>query len=173
MLSQPIQSKRLTLRDMTAEDAAIVFSIWNNPDNDKYMGDPVGSVDEIVAICQDKHHDDSYLKVAELLDTHEIIGTCCFGPTTEAHEWGFGYSLRQPFWGQGFATEIVQTIIQYGKDSGITDFITDCAEENAASARVMIKCGMTLASRSSFVQPNSGIEYPSLIYKLKLDKASL
>ncbi len=169
MLSNPFESERIILKDLTETDAQRVYEIWSNPENDKYMCDPIGSVDEIVSICGDKANDADYLKVATLKDTGEIIGTCCFGPTSNApDEWGFGYSIHKDFWHKGFATEIVKAIMDYGYSLGIKDYISDCAEENEASARVMEKCGMQLASKSSFLQPKSNIEYTSLVYKVHL-----
>lgn len=165
MLSHPFESERLLLRDITESDASFVYALWSNPENDKYMGDPVGSVDEVIAICRDKASDENYLKVATLKNTGEIVGTCCFGPTSNPNEWGFGYSIYKSFWGKGFATEIVQAIISYGQRMDIADFISDCAIENTASARVMEKCGMKVAYKSSFLQPKTNIEYVSCVYR--------
>lgn len=49
---------------------------------------------------------------------------------------------------------------------GIMNYISSCAEENIASTRVLEKCGMNLAYKSSFLQPSLNIEYVSSIYQL-------
>lgn len=170
MNSNQIESERIVMRDMTEADAQTVYEIWSNPENDKYMGDPVGSVEEVIEICRDLPESPSYLKVVVHKNDDAIIGTCCFGETDKQDEWGFGYSIHKAYWGKGFATEMVQIIINSGKNMGIRNFITDCAEENGASARVLEKCGMKLSHKSSFIQPTSKIEYVSLIYKLNLWK---
>jgi len=98
--------------------------------------------------------------------TSSIIGTICFGPTDDVLEWGFGYSFDKSSWGKGYATETVKAIIDYGISLGIKRFVSDCASENIGSSRVLRKCGMILDHNSSFLQPESGIVYESLVYKL-------
>ncbi len=168
MLSRPILSERLVLRDITAADAQTVYEIWSNPENDKFMNDPIGSLEEVLTICAEKPEDPQYLKVVTLKETNTIIGTCCFGETSQGDEWGFGYSIHKDYWGKGYATEIVKAVISYGVEMGIKAFASDCAEENVASARVMEKCGMSLAYKSSFLQPKLNVEYTSLVYKISV-----
>lgn len=169
MISDNIISERLILRDVEEGDAEDIWEIWSNSENEKYMSDPVESLDEIVAVCRNNKNTKGYLKAATLKDTEEVIGTCCFGTTNKKDEWGFGYSIKQGFWGKGYATEIVKTIITYGSSLGITDFISDCAVENAASGKVLEKCGMHLDHKSSFKQPKLNIVYESNVYKLHID----
>lgn len=88
--------------------------------------------------------------------------------TDKEDEWGFGYSIRKEYWGKGYATEIVKTIIKCGQSLGIKDFISDCALENVASGRVLEKCGMHKAHKSSFKQPKLNIVYKSQVYKLHI-----
>lgn len=166
MFSECIESERIILRDVTEEDANIVYSIWSNPENDKYMSDPITSLQEVKDICRERTEDMDRLTVVILKETGELIGTCCFGKTSGDAEWGFGYSISKPYWGKGYATEIVQTIIDFGMSLGIMNYASSCAEENVASARVLEKCGMTLAYKSSFLQPSLNIEYISSVYKL-------
>ena len=168
MLSEPILSQRLVLRDITVADAQSVYDIWSNPENDKYMNDPIGSLEEVLSICAEKPEDSDYLKVITLKETNTLIGTCCFGETKAGNEWGFGYSIHKDYWGKGYATEIVKAIIAYGIEQGVKAFASDCAEENVASAKVMEKCGMTLAYKSSYKQPKLNVEYTSLIYKISM-----
>ncbi len=169
MLSGSIISERLVLRDMTQDDANDVWQIWSNNENEKYMKDPVESVDEIKSICQNNRDSHGYLTVATLKGTGEIIGTCCFGPTNKKDEWGFGYSIRQNCWGKGYATEIVKAVIKFGCSIGITDFISGCAIENTASGRILEKCGMHVDHKSSFKQLKTNIIYESHVYRLHVD----
>ncbi len=169
MLGDNIISERLILRDMAEADAKAVWEIWSNSENEKYMGDPVESQEEIVSICKSKKNSDGYLKVATSKDTGEVIGTCCFGSTDKKDEWGFGYSIKQECWGKGYAPEIVKAVIKFGYSLGIADFISDCAIENSASGRVLEKCGMHIDHKSSFKQPKTNIVYESHVYKLHID----
>ncbi len=167
MLTDNIISKRLILRNMSQDDDKVVWEIWR--ENQKYMSDPVKSLEEVTSICKDFVNYNSYLVVATLKDTGEVIGTCCFGPNDISDEWGFGYSIKQKFWGKGYATEIVNAIISHGRSLGIKKFESDCATENTASARVMEKCGMKFSHKSSFTQSIDNIVYESSVYQLHIN----
>lgn len=145
--------------------------MWSNKENERYMSDPVDSLDEVISICENRENNEEngYLTVATLKDTGEVIGTCSFGPTDEKYEWGFGYSIDQEYWGKGYATEIVKAIIEYGNSVGIKDFIASHAIENPGSGRVMEKSGMHKDHKSSFKQPKLDIIYESQVYKLHID----
>ncbi len=171
MLFNNFKSERLIIRDMKEEDAKEVWEIWSNSENEKYMGDPVASQDEIISFCIEnkRTNNHNHLAVATLKDSGEIIGTCCFGPTKKQEEWGFGYSIKQEFWGKGYATEIVKSIIAFGISLGVTDFISDCATENIASGKVLEKSGMYFDHKSSFTQQGTNIIFESNVYKLHID----
>jgi len=169
MLSDNIISESLILRNMVQDDAKYVWEIWSNSENEKYMHDPVESLEEMISICKNNKNNNDYLTVAMVKDTGEIIGTCCFGSTNRKNEWGLGYSIKQKFLGKGYATEIVKSVIAFGYGLGITDFIADCAIENIASWKVMEKCGMNIDHKSTLKQPKTNIVYESYVYRLHLD----
>ena len=166
-----IISERLILRIITKDDAKDIWEIWSNFENERYMSDPVDSLEEVISICENRENNEEngYLTVATLKDTGEVIGTCNFGPTDKGYEWGFGYSINQEYWGKGYATEIVKAIIEYGHSIGITDFVASHAIENPASGRVMEKAGMHKDHKSSLKQPKLDIVYESQVYKLHID----
>ena len=54
-----------------------------------------------------------------------------------------GWILNKRYWGNGFACEAAQAIVDYfAAHMGMTHFIAHCDTENAASYRVMEKLGM-------------------------------
>ena len=171
MVLNNIISERLIIRVVEVKDAKDVWEIWSNSQNEKYMRDPVDSLEETVSICEGRENnkENGYLTVATLKDTGEVIGTCNFGSTSKEDEWGFGYSIKQEFWGKGYATEIVKAIIRFGQSLEIKDFISDCAIENVASGRVLEKCGMNKDHIGSFRQPKLDIIYKSQVYKLHVN----
>ena len=171
MALENIISDRLIIRSVTVGDANDIWEIWSNNENEKYMSDPVESQEEVVSICADREDSSSngYLTVATLKDTGEVVGTICFGSNETDDEWGFGYSIKDKFWGKGYATEIVKAVIRRGQSLGIKKFTSDCAIENMASGKVLEKCGMEKDYVSSFKQPILNVVYESQIYKLQLD----
>ena len=154
MLFNCYKTERLIIRDMLEEDAKAVFEIWSNEANEEYMSDPVSSEEEIKSFCIENKKSDNhnYLAVATLKETGEIIGTCCFGRTNK-----------------GYATEIVKSIIAFGRILGIKDFVSSCATENIASAKVMEKSGMKFDHISSFTQKGTNIVFEDKVYTLHIE----
>lgn len=74
-----------------------------------------------------------------------------------AHEMIFGYALARPYWGNGYMTEALRTVVDWslGK-TGIWRASALCDIDNVASARVMEKAGMTFEGilRRYLVHPN-------------------
>jgi RimJ/RimL family protein N-acetyltransferase len=52
-----------------------------------------------------------------------------------------GYVLAQDAWGQGFATEALQAMVELARQAGITRLEAVCHAEHRASAHVLEKCG--------------------------------
>lgn len=168
-----IVTDRLIVRNVTRADTQAVYDIWKNEENEEYMSDPVNSLKEVAAICAE-HEDhisfqDGLLRVAVLKSTGEVIGTCCFGQTSLETEWGFGYSIQKAYWGQGYATELLQGILDFGIACGVTDFESSCATENPASARVMQKCGMVFHHKTAFHQPDLDVTYEEDVYRYHVE----
>ena len=78
-------------------------------------------------------------------DGGKVIGDAGFkGRSTNQKMVEIGYGISSDFQGHGFATEAVNGIKDWAFESNQIDKITaECAEENAASIRVLEKIGMT------------------------------
>lgn len=166
MINENIITDRLLLRSMRHDDAQIVYKLWSDTENNKYMCDPAGSVEEVEMIIEDNTNSDMNLVVATLKNTDVIVGTCWFGVVCDKNEWGFGYNILKEFWSTGYATEIVKGVIDYGISMGIKTFNSSCATENIASGNVLEKNGLKIVDEGSFLQPISNIVYDEYIYKL-------
>jgi len=168
--NENIVTERLTIRNVVQEDAAAIYEIWSNPNNQKYMGDPVSSLDEVIEICKNKEENhqfkDGLLRVAVLKESQEIIGTCCFGAWEEPDRWGCGYSIKENCWHQGFATEILKGILDFARECNVKIFEASCAHENEASGHVLRKCGLIFDHKSTFKQPMLNVVYEEDNYVL-------
>lgn len=72
-----------------------------------------------------------------------FVGTCNFRSGTSAREAEIVFHLLPAFWGRGYATEAVRALLDYGFTTHrLRRIIGRCVGENAASRRVMEKCGM-------------------------------
>lgn len=55
-----------------------------------------------------------------------------------------GYLLAQPYWGQGYASEVLTAMVALAEQSGLQRLEAICHHQHQASARVLEKCGFTL-----------------------------
>jgi RimJ/RimL family protein N-acetyltransferase len=84
----------------------------------------------------------------ELKADQRLIGTCGYARTNVAWlRYDFvveiGWTLGQPWWGKGLATEAASAVLPLGRDRfGGRRIISKCALANVASERVMHRIGM-------------------------------
>jgi RimJ/RimL family protein N-acetyltransferase len=70
----------------------------------------------------------------------EVIGGCGFDLRADGSE--FGYWLGVPFWGNGYATEAAQAVIDYAfGEHRLSALVAGARITNPASRRVLEKCG--------------------------------
>lgn len=67
-----------------------------------------------------------------------------------------GYVFAQDAWGQGFATEALEAMIELARQTGVERLEAICHAEHSPSANVLEKCGFEKeeAKREHFVFPN-------------------
>ena len=81
-----------------------------------------------------------------LKDSGAFVGTCGLdaGYVPEHARAELGYVLSREYWGRGLMPEAVRAVIRFGFGRmGLNRVQARCIAENAASARVMEKAGMT------------------------------
>lgn len=76
------------------------------------------------------------------LDSNEFIGRAGFSDF-ETGETEMGYPVLKKYWGQGYATRILQTLLNWAKNNTHKDkIIAFTSLTHKASERVMQKAGM-------------------------------
>jgi len=73
------------------------------------------------------------------VDDKAFLGSIGFGGLREMPS--VGYWIGRPFWNQGYATEALQLVIARVRGLGAKGLQAETFPENAASARVLAKCG--------------------------------
>ncbi len=170
MITVPIVTERLILRNMRQDDAENVWSIWGDPEAGKYLADPYyKDPQELRDLFCDVDEWPDYSFVAVSKETNEFMGTCSIGPEGGKGEWGFGYCVAKAHWGKGYATEMAKALMAFAYEKGIRNFRCTVAIENAASGRVMQKCGMHVSHEGSFRKKGTDVVYPSHIYMVHLE----
>jgi ribosomal-protein-alanine N-acetyltransferase len=79
----------------------------------------------------------------------------------KSHRAEIGYWLAKPFWGRGIMTAVVRRTCEIGfAQFGLTKIVAHTFASNAASARVLEKCGFQLEGylRSHFMKDGAPID---------------
>ena len=76
----------------------------------------------------------------------ELIGSCGVFRVDDGRAWEIGFWFGRPYWGQGYASEAVQGLMDWaGVELGPTLFRADHFADNPASGGVLRKLGFGLA----------------------------
>ncbi|MGG4491059.1 GNAT family N-acetyltransferase [Metabacillus idriensis] len=117
-----IETKRLTLRKVTANDAQDMFSYLSDQDVVKHMGlEPCRTVND--AMDEIKWYQSIYKGGTgirwgiTLKDVDKVIGSCGFLNMSAKHYRAeIGFELSKDYWGKGIAGEALEAVVKYGYD---------------------------------------------------------
>jgi RimJ/RimL family protein N-acetyltransferase len=146
-----LETPRLAIRQFTEDDVDNLFNLNSDPGVMRYLGRPPSREvlrDEIIPFHLGVYQRFDRLGTwaAEAASTGEFLGWFHFraedGDITNID---LGYRLRRAAWGKGFATEGSAALINMGfTDLGVQRVFAHTMTANAASRRVLEKCGLTL-----------------------------
>ncbi|MEG4217409.1 GNAT family protein [Microcoleus sp. Pol14C6] len=146
-----IETERLLLRKITLNDASDMFEYACNPEVSKYtMWSTHTSLEDTKYFLKSIT---KMYKRRELVDwgivhkaDKKFIGTCGFVEWSMTHSRAeIGYALSRNYWGEGYMSEAVNAVIEFGfREMLLNRILARCEVSNIASARVMEKVGMQL-----------------------------
>ena len=145
-----LESEHLRFREMRPEDAQAMFDLNSDPEVIQYTGDePFDSVEAariFLESYQEVYKRIGYARwIIELKSTGEILGWCGLKFWPDKNVVDVGYRLYKKYWGNGYASEAAKASIDYGFEKlGLERIIAHARKENAASLRVLEKCGMKI-----------------------------
>ena len=145
-----LESERLFLREFRLSDWPAVHAYTSDPDVVKYM--PFGPTTE----AQTREHLSQCLTSAAeqprriyemaviLRAENHLMGTVTLAlHPYERRVSSFSFLLHPQYWGHGYATEAMRTLISFGfRELQLHRLEDTCDTRNLASARVMEKLGM-------------------------------
>lgn len=149
MTNTTIKTDRLTLDRIRSEDADDLIEIFRHeqvkatymlPDLD----DDASAHELFERIRVMSERDDKYVRGIYL--KNKLIGIINDTEITNSSI-ELGYAIHPDFHSKGYATETLKAMIDYLWERGFDEIIAGAFEENAASIRVMKKCGMTRLSK--------------------------
>lgn len=150
-----LTTERLILRDFVFDDWPAVLAYQRDPRYLRYYDwteRTPEAAQRFVQMFLDQQHTlprHKFQLAVVLKDTGRLIGNCGLRQTAAtAREADIGYELVPEQWGHGYATEAARAMVQFGfAQLKVHRIWAWCIAENAASARVLEKLGMTLEGR--------------------------
>ncbi|MBR6301097.1 MAG: GNAT family N-acetyltransferase [Clostridia bacterium] len=144
-----LETSRLRLRPLKMGDAQDMFRYASDPEVSRHVlwetHESLRDSRRVLrgALRQYRRGEPSSYAVERRSD-HRMIGTIGFMWVNLEHRSGeVGYSFARDCWGQGYATEALRAVLQFGFDTLRLHRIEAQHEvDNPASGRVMEKCGM-------------------------------
>jgi len=115
-----INTKRLFLREINLNDARTLFQYWSDDEVTKYL-----NIDSFINIGQALNmirllkslfpRKEGIRWVIVRKEDNAVIGTCGFNSWVKKSSRGeIGYELGRTYWGNGYASEALSEIIEYG-----------------------------------------------------------
>ncbi len=143
-----IETCRLIGRRLSHDDLDILYAVYSNAEVVRWVGDGQPLDRETCARWVEVTHNNYMLHGYGMFalvhrETGETIGFCGLVHPGGQPEVEIKYALLPAFWGQGFATEAVRTLLTYGAQTfQMSSIIATVYPENLASQRVLLKARM-------------------------------
>ncbi|OUJ68691.1 GNAT family N-acetyltransferase [Hymenobacter crusticola] len=156
-----VETERLVLRELLAEDALGMFAMDSDPEVHRYLGNtPLVSLtqsQEQITFIQQQYRENGIGRWAVIdKQTGHFVGWSglkwIMEPLNQqTHFYELGYHFARPYWGRGYATEAAQAVLQYGFDTlGLIAMYSLADGQNQASNHVLLKLGFTFVERFDF-----------------------
>jgi RimJ/RimL family protein N-acetyltransferase len=138
-----LECERLVLRAPRLPDADAIVSLAGNrkiAEMTALIPHPYARADAEAWIAAAPAVGDLALAITRKADG-ALVGACGYAHNGRA-EPELGYWIGEPYWNAGFATEAVRAVIDYAfAQTGLEAVTSRCRVTNAASRRVIEKCG--------------------------------
>ena len=160
---ETLTGPRVTLRAPTIDDAEPLFErVVSDPEVSRYMSwrthTDVRETRRVIAEIFNVGGETTW--IIELRNGDGPIGVCGWR-RPQPHIIDFGYFLGRPWWGQGLMSEVVQLLLDKAqRDPTVYRMTAHCHVDNAGSAAVLQRSGLTLEGRLAryAVLPNLSTE---------------
>lgn len=141
------ETERLGFREITGEDAQIMFDLNADSKVIRYTGDgSFESVEEARGFLEQysDYKRNGYGRWAVVLKSENRVLGWCGLKLRDDGVIDLGYRFFQNEWGKGYATGSANACLEYGFSKlGMNEIIGQSAVENFASVRVLEKLGMS------------------------------
>jgi RimJ/RimL family protein N-acetyltransferase len=147
-----LETNRLILREVSADDAEFMLDLLNQPSFIKYIGDRnVRTIAESKEFIESRYiksyRDNSFgLYAVELKNSGAVVGICGFVKRDTLPDPDIGFAFLPQFCGQGFAVESAEGSMKYGEEIlGFTKVLAITTPDNESSGKLLLKIGFKFA----------------------------
>ena len=152
MMGEPvgvIETGRLSLRQLTADDAEFILELLNEPPFIQNIGDRGVRTQADAALyilngpvaSYEKHGFGLYL--VELKTSRVPIGICGLLKREFLDDADIGFAFLRRFWSQGYAYEAASAVMEHGRNIlGLKRILAVTALDNPSSIRLLEKIGL-------------------------------
>ncbi len=175
MVTPKIETKRLLLRKVSAEDLTDIFECWmQDEDVSRYMcwkaSNNIEDAKEFVDFELGQIKSGLWYRwIIVLKETEEVIGTCLIFFNDEENNWDISYNLGKKYWGNGYITEAMNAVMDYARTNlKIKDCVASHAVENPASGHVIEKLGFEFEKEVRYECNGGDIVTTGRFYRLHL-----
>jgi len=143
-----LRTSRLVLRPFENDDAADLLRVFAEPDVVRYWSSSawtdIAQAEAMIAEARQAYRDGGLARYAiALAGTNRLIGICNLrGFFEQNRRCELGYALGRAYWGQGFAAEALEALLDHAFHVlDINRIEADIDPRNEASARLLEKLG--------------------------------
>ena len=182
---QELKSERIKLRLIKLSDLDVIHALHSLPETDKYntLGLPKNKIETRVIIEpwiaeNEKEDIKNYTFAIENIEINQFIGLFGLKLWNKKNKRGeIWYKIHSDHWQNGYATETVNLVLDYGFDIlKLHRIQAGCAVGNIGSIKVLEKVGMIKEGRGRQILPltsgwSDNFEYAILDTDLRKNKA--
>ncbi|MCR8842461.1 GNAT family N-acetyltransferase [Paenibacillus sp. SC116] len=146
-----LYTERLHLRKMKESDSSSLFTIWSDPDVTQFMNvtsfTNEDQAKDMIKLLDELSKDNKAIRLSIIeMESNEIIGSCGFNYLDFEHAKAeIGYDMAKAYWGKGYASEAVRSLLDYGFSTLNLNRIEAKVElENVSSIKLLQKLNFTL-----------------------------
>lgn len=145
-----LHTERLHLRKMQVSDSSSLFKIWSDPNVTRFMNvscfTDENQAKEMINLLEDLSQDRKAIRFSIIIkESNEIIGSCGYNSLDFENEKAeIGYDIAKSFWGRGYASEAVSSLLDFAFSSLKLNRIEAKVDpENANSIKLLQKLNFT------------------------------
>jgi RimJ/RimL family protein N-acetyltransferase len=166
-----LETERLVGRRVTREHFEALLAIYNDPRVAEWLGGPRSRSEWLNWLGSRLTHWDRHGYgdwVFEERDGNALVGRAGLRWVTidQQSEVEVGYAVAADRWRSGFATEMTAAVLEAGFGAGLESIVAFTLPDNAASRRVLEKCGLTYEKEIDWAAR------PHVLYRIRKGSSS-